>query len=95
MVLCFLDPGRLEWPSLPSAQRAVLFAFSWLSYSVCLNRRVQGGKESLFVAVIDEFYTFDLMDIHVNSLGLEFYNFSFLFLYCILFVAKVFSQEII
>ena len=51
---------------------------------------VQGGKESLSVAVIDESYTFDLMEIHVKNLDLEFQGQNiFFFLHCILFVAKV------
>ena len=29
---------------------------------------VQGGKKSLFVAIINGFYTFDLIEIHVKNL---------------------------
>ena len=38
--------------------------------------------------VIDEFYTFDLMEIHVKNLDLEF-QIQKIFLHCILLITKV------
>ena len=35
--------------------------------SLCHERYVQSGKKSSFVAIIDEFCTFDLMEIHVKK----------------------------
>ena len=39
------------------------------SPSSTYNMYVQGGKKSLFVAIIGEFYTFDLMEIRVKNLS--------------------------
>ena len=52
---------------------------------------IQGGKKSL--AIIDEFYTFDLIEIHVKNrkieLDFKFQGQKFSSLHCILLITKV------
>ena len=46
---------------------------------------VQGGKKSLFMAIIDEIYTFDLMEIHAKKIEFRGQN-IFFFLHFILLI---------
>ena len=54
-----------------SRYRYSIVSFLWDETLIALwinQRYVHGGKKSLSVAVVDEFYTFDLMEIRVKNL---------------------------
>ena len=59
--------------------------------TACMHTYVQGGKKSLSVAIIDEFYTIDLMEIHVKNLpqNLNLKVTTFFFRHCTPFITKV------
>ena len=67
----------------------LLIIIAWLLYIQASERYIQGGKKSLSIAITDEFYTFDLMEIHVENLPQNFEINIFFLLHSILLITKM------
>ena len=66
----------------------LLIIIAWLLYIQASERYIQGGKKSLSIAITDEFYTFDLMEIHVENLPQNFEINIFFLLHSILLITN-------